>query len=144
MHSGEGLCINKTQLCASMQAYKCTKHINVHIHAISHTYAYKNMKSHSTFYLQQHCPHPLKPHTPNLYEQDPRYNEDGFFLTFPFGVKQLSSFMLCPGASAFPCTIIYRRTTKTCSHPWDLQRHPWQHREFHFSQVALATHLSAT
>ena len=23
MHSGEGLCINKTQLCASAQAYKC-------------------------------------------------------------------------------------------------------------------------
>ena len=49
MHSGEGLCINKTQLCASIKAYKCAKHtmytympshiymLHMHVNTLNHT-----------------------------------------------------------------------------------------------------------
>ena len=37
MHSGEGLRSNKTQLCASIQAYKCAKYAHILVHGISHT-----------------------------------------------------------------------------------------------------------
>ena len=52
MHSGEGLCIKKTQLCASIQAYNCAKH-TMHTYMASHihnvTFACKHITSHSTF-----------------------------------------------------------------------------------------------